>query len=45
MLVGWTHRNGFGRQILAAYGLALLLLVGFGTWQGGFPAFTELGWA
>lgn len=44
-LVGWTHRNGFDRLILAAYGVALVLLVGFGVWQGGFPEFTELGWA
>lgn len=43
-LVGWTHRRGFDRQILAAYGLALVLLGGFGLWQGGFPEFTELGW-
>jgi hypothetical protein len=44
-LVGWTHRKGFDRMILAAYGLAFLLLVGFGVWQGGYPEFTELGWA
>ena len=43
-LVGWTHRRGFDRQLLAAYGLALVLLVAFGLWQGGFPEFTELGW-
>lgn len=44
-LVGWTHRKGFGRMILAAYGLALVLLIGFGLWQGGYPEFTDLGWA
>ena len=43
-LVGWTHRRSFDRQILAAFGLTLVLLVGFGLWQRGFPEFTELGW-
>jgi hypothetical protein len=43
-LVGWTQRDGFGRVILAAYGIALVLLIGFGVWQGGYPEFTELGW-
>lgn len=41
---GWVHRDRAGRQMFAAYGLALVLLAGFGSWQGGFPQFTELGW-
>lgn len=42
--IGWTHRRGFDRILLVAYGPALMLLVGYGLWQGGFPEFTELGW-
>jgi hypothetical protein len=30
--------------VAAAYALSLLLLVIWGTWQRGFPQFTELGW-
>jgi len=43
--VGWTHRHGFDRTLLVAYAPALVLFLGFGLWQGGFPQFTELGWA
>ncbi len=44
-LIGWRERARFGAFFMVAYGLALCLLVGFGIWQGGFPQFTELGWA
>lgn len=43
--VGWVHRRGFDRLLLATYAPALVLLAGYGIWQGGFPQFTELGWA
>lgn len=31
-------------HVLLAYGLATVLLVGYGLWQGGFPQPSELGW-
>lgn len=42
---GWTDRQGFGRLVVVAFGGALVLLTAYGVWQGGFPEFTELGWA
>lgn len=42
--IGWTHRRGFDRILLVAYGLPLVLLVGYGLWQDGFPEFAELNW-
>ncbi|MEO6713643.1 MAG: hypothetical protein ABIM89_09475 [Mycobacteriales bacterium] len=41
---GALHRDRGGRQLMAAYGIALALLLVFGVWQRGFPQFTELGW-
>lgn len=41
---GWVYRAGFDRLLLATYGLALVLIAGYGVWQGGFPQFTDLGW-
>lgn len=42
----WPRRRSGGvvLDVLVAYALSLVLLVGFGLWQGGFPEFTELGW-
>ncbi len=37
----WRHRVA---PIAAAYGLALLLLIIWGVWHGGFPEFSQLGW-
>jgi hypothetical protein len=39
-----VHRAGFDRVLLVAWGTALVLLVGYGAWQRGYPQFTELGW-
>ena len=46
VLVCWglLTRDGMGRLLITAYGTALVLLVGFGLWQQGFPEFTTLGW-
>ena len=41
---GFTSRHDLGRLLLVAYGFALVLLIGFGVWQHGFPEFSELGW-
>jgi len=41
---GLFTRDGMGRYLLTAYGVALLLFAGYGVWQGGFPEFSELGW-
>jgi hypothetical protein len=41
---GWRERARAGRHLLAAYGVALLLFVVYGAWQGGFPQFSEKGW-
>ncbi|MBA2770299.1 MAG: hypothetical protein H0U35_14465 [Sporichthyaceae bacterium] len=43
-LWGLVTRDGMGRYLLTAYGFSLVLLTGFGLWQGGFPEFSELGW-
>jgi hypothetical protein len=43
-LWGWIHRDRAGIHLFAAYGVALVLLVAFWVWQGGFPQFSELGW-
>jgi hypothetical protein len=43
-LWGWRTRQSLGRLMLVAFGSALVMLVGFGVWQGGFPEPTELGW-
>lgn len=45
-LIAWGLRRSddAGPLLVAAFGLALALLAGFGIWQGGFPEFTELGW-
>lgn len=37
-------RRGAGRLLLAAYGLAFVLLAGWGIAWGGFPQFSQLGW-
>lgn len=31
-------------HVLLAYGIALIVLAGYGLWQGGFPQPSELGW-
>ena len=41
---GLLTRDGMGRYLLTSYGLSLVVLAGFGLWQGGFPEFSELGW-
>ena len=41
---GWIHRKRAGIHLFVAYGVALVLLVAFGIWKGGFPQFSELGW-
>lgn len=41
---GWVIRRGAGRLLLAAYGLAFVLLAGWGIAWGGFPQFSQLGW-
>jgi hypothetical protein len=41
---GWLTRRRAGRLLLAAYGLAFLLLAGWGIVWGGFPQFSQLGW-
>lgn len=41
---GALTRDGMGRYLLSSYGISLLLFAVFGTWQGGFPEFSELGW-
>jgi hypothetical protein len=45
-LIAWglRLRGDVGRLLVVTYGTALVLLAGFGLWQGGFPEFTELGW-
>lgn len=37
-------RRGLMQDALLSYGFAVVLLVAFGLWQGGFPEFSELGW-
>lgn len=46
IFTGWGlfTRDGMGRYLAATFGLSLMLLAGFGLWQGGFPEFSELGW-
>lgn len=46
VFTGWgvVTRDGMGRYLATAYGLSIVLLAGFGLWQGGFPEFSELGW-
>lgn len=46
LFTGWglLTRDGMGRYLASTYGFALVLLIGFGLWQGGFPEFSELGW-
>ena len=40
---GWRRRGeGTGRLLLAAFATSALLLAGYGLWQGGFPAPSEL---
>jgi hypothetical protein len=41
---GFMNRDRAGIHLFVAYGVALVLLVAFGIWQGGFPQFSELGW-
>jgi len=41
---GLRRRDDAGRVLVVAYGTSVVLLAGFGLWQGGFPEFTELGW-
>lgn len=43
--LGWRLRQeGTGRLLLCAFGLSLLLVAGYGVWQGGYPQPSELGW-
>lgn len=46
LLAAWgaVSRDGVGRLLLTAYGFSLVLFLGFGVWQGGFPEFSQLGW-
>ncbi|WP_395107157.1 hypothetical protein [Actinomadura sp. SCN-SB] len=41
---GWTTRHRLGRLLLIAFAPALLMLITYGIWHGGFPEPTELGW-
>ena len=42
---GWQlRRTGTGRLLVLAFGLSLLLTAAYGSWQGGFPQPSELGW-
>ena len=46
---GWRHRHGSGWLLVTAYGVAFLLLAGWGLYWGiadgrSFPQFSELGW-
>lgn len=43
LLGGYAWRRAVW-PVAAAYGVALVLLIVFGIWQGGFPQFSELGW-
>lgn len=42
-LAGYALRRRVD-PVAAAYGLALVLLVVWGVWHGGFPQFSQLGW-
>ena len=44
MVVTMLVRANRQRQALLAYGLALVILGGYGVWQRGFPQPSELGW-
>jgi hypothetical protein len=37
VMVGWRTRDGLGRLVLVAYGLAVGILAVYGLWFGGFP--------
>jgi hypothetical protein len=39
---GWLTRAGLGRLLLVAYSVGLVVLVGYGIWQGGFPQPSQL---
>lgn len=39
---GWITRRGTGRLLLLAYGLTLLILIGYGCWHRGFPQPSQL---
>jgi hypothetical protein len=39
----WGARRS-NRVLLVAFGVAALLLAGWGAWHQGFPQFSELGW-
>lgn len=41
---GLRTRDGLGRLLPVAFVPTVVLLVGYGVWQGGFPQPTELGW-
>ena len=41
---GWRERRRGGGELLAGYGLSVVLLVGWGLYWRGFPQFSELGW-
>lgn len=41
---GWATRTGLGRLLAVVFAAALLLMTGYGVWQGGFPEPSELGW-
>jgi hypothetical protein len=41
---GVRKRGRIGRLLVQAYGLALVGLIGWGVYWGGFPQFSELGW-
>ena len=42
---GWSRRDSAaGRLVLGAFGLSLALIAAYGSWQGGYPQPSELGW-
>jgi hypothetical protein len=41
---GWRTRRRLGRCLIVAFAPAVLILVGYGWWNGGFPQPSQLGW-
>jgi hypothetical protein len=41
--VGWLTRRRLGRLLAVAHGLTLLIIAGYGLWQGSFPQPSQLG--
>ena len=44
LVVASVRSRGRLPHVVLAYGLATVMLVGYGLWQGGFPQPSELGW-